>query len=209
MSEPTQQPSPNTFTRGARKIISPLGFRKGYNFVLFFIFAGAFVGFILARFQYLSLHGVLCNPDITGSNTAGPGECYYYLRNPYKVGILLHLGCVLPAGFLVVFQFLPVIRHKLILFHRLNGYLVLLLFLISTVGAFMIARHAFGGGLDVQSAVGVLGIMCVVSMALAYINIKRLQIEQHRAWMLRGWFYVRHLSPSPNSNPKIPVPTLC
>lgn len=88
-------------------------------------------------------------------------------------------------------QFIPVVRHKWILVHRLNGYLVLLLFLLSTVGALMIARHAFGGGLDTQAAVGTLSIGCLTSFVLAWVNIKRLQIEQHRAWMLRGWFYVR------------------
>jgi hypothetical protein len=33
--------------------------------------------------------------------------------------------------------------------------------------------------------VGVLAIMTIISASLAYINIKRLQIDQHRAWMLR------------------------
>ena len=36
---------------------------------------------------------------------------------------------------------------------------------------------------------GALGISVIVATFLAYINIKRLQIEQHRAWMLRAWFY--------------------
>ena len=31
--------------------------------------------------------------------------------------------------------------------------------------------------------------MNIVSLLLAYINIKRLQIDQHRAWMLRAWVY--------------------
>ncbi|KAL8987239.1 MAG: hypothetical protein Q9169_008718 [Polycauliona sp. 2 TL-2023] len=37
--------------------------------------------------------------------------------------------------------------------------------------------------------VGVLAIMTTGGATLAYINIKRLQIDQHRAWMLRTWFY--------------------
>jgi hypothetical protein len=53
----------------------------------------------------------------------------------------------------------------------------------------MIARHAFGGGLDVQVWIGFVGIGVLICFAISYINIKRLQIEQHRAWMLRGWFY--------------------
>jgi hypothetical protein len=54
----------------------------------------------------------------------------------------------------------------------------------------MIARVAFGGGLDIQAGVGMLALMTLVSLGLAYVNIKRLRIDQHRAWMLRAWFYV-------------------
>jgi len=54
----------------------------------------------------------------------------------------------------------------------------------------MIARNAFGGGLDVQTWIGLVGIGVLVCFIISYINIKKLQIEQHRAWMLRGWFYV-------------------
>jgi hypothetical protein len=89
-----------------------------------------------------------------------------------------------------VFQFTPFIRHKAIILHRIGGYAALLLWLVGTVGAFMIARHAFGGGLDVQAWIGVMGIGITTCFVISYINIKRLQIEQHRAWMLRGWFYV-------------------
>jgi len=54
----------------------------------------------------------------------------------------------------------------------------------------MIAPASFGGGLAVRGWVGLLAIMAVTSLALAIYNIKRLQIDQHRAWMLRAWFYV-------------------
>jgi uncharacterized membrane protein YozB (DUF420 family) len=47
--------------------------------------------------------------------------------------------------------------------------------------------------MDVQMGVGVLSIAFISSLALALYNIKRLQIEQHRAWMLRAWFYVSGL----------------
>ena len=53
----------------------------------------------------------------------------------------------------------------------------------------MIARHAFGGGFSTQTAIGVLVILTTLGLFMAWINIKRLQIDQHRAWMLRTWFY--------------------
>lgn len=36
---------------------------------------------------------------------------------------------------------------------------------------------------------GVLAISSLGSAVLAYYNIKVLQIDQHRAWMLRAWTY--------------------
>lgn len=90
----------------------------------------------------------------------------------------------------MVWQFVPVIRHKLLIFHRINGYLIITLVLISNVGAIILARRAFGGGVETQAAVGILVILTTISIAMAYYNIKRLQIEQHRAWMLRAMFYL-------------------
>ena len=90
----------------------------------------------------------------------------------------------------MVWQFVPAIRYKFLLFHRINGYAVILLTFVSNVGALMICRRAFGGGLDTQSAVGLLVILTTGSLAMAYYNIKRLQIDQHRAWMLRFVFYM-------------------
>ena len=53
----------------------------------------------------------------------------------------------------------------------------------------MVANHSFGGEIVTQVFVGFLVIATTISLVLAYINVKRLQIDQHRAWMLRAWFY--------------------
>ena len=54
------------------------------------IFGGAFLGFALARLQFLDFNGVYCNGQ------AAPGECYWYTNFPkYKVGIILHLSSIL------------------------------------------------------------------------------------------------------------------
>ena len=174
--------NPNAFVRAMRQVYNPIGFKKGYNFILFFIFGGALLGFTLARLQYLSIDGVF-------KKGAAPGEFFYYSRHFYKVAIALHLCCILPAAFLAIWQFVPIIRHKALILHRINGYVILLLLLLGEVGALMVARRAFGGTIDTQTFVGVLAIMTLGSAILAYTNIKRLQIDQHRAWMLRCWFY--------------------
>ena len=52
---------------------------------------------------------------------------------------------------------------------------------------FMIMRHSMGGDIATQTGLGFVGIYTTVSLFLAYYNIKCLQIDQHRAWMLRAW----------------------
>ncbi|KAM7185205.1 hypothetical protein V8F33_012548 [Rhypophila sp. PSN 637] len=186
MVQPTR-PAANAFVFYTRKVYNPIGFGKGYNFVLFVIFFGALMGFSLARIMYIDFNGVFCaEPE----PAALPSECYYFSKDPIaKYGIILHLAAILPGSILACMQFVPVIRHKAVLVHRINGYVVILLGLAGTAGAFMILRHAAGGSVETQAGLGLMGIMFVVSLFLAYINIKRLQIEQHRAWMLRAWFY--------------------
>jgi hypothetical protein len=105
----------------------------------------------------------------------------------------LHLYTILPAACLVVFQFTPVVRYKAMLFHRLNGYAVISLSLVANAGAIIVLPHAFGGELTTRVWGGVSVISTTVALALAYINIKLLQIDQHRAWMMRAWAYVNTL----------------
>ncbi|KAF5667082.1 hypothetical protein FHETE_5785 [Fusarium heterosporum] len=189
MAPPTRPPA-NGFVAVARKVYNPIGFSKGYNFVLWFICAGAMFGFSLARMMYLDYYGVYCNPNRVGSNGAGPGECFSYdKKDRYKIGIKIHLYTIIPAALLAVFQFVPFIRYKALLFHRMNGYIVIILAIIGTVGAIMIAPVSFGGSLAIRGWVGAFSIMFVGSLAISIWNIKTLQLEQHRAWMLRAWVY--------------------
>ncbi|KAE8328016.1 hypothetical protein BDV39DRAFT_214576 [Aspergillus sergii] len=175
--------TPKTMFRWVQKLYNALGFKKGYNFILFFIFGGAWMGFTLARLEYLDFS--------TFCKNAVPGQCFYYKGTGY-IGLYLHLGfanATLAAAFLAFFQFVPAIRYKVILFHRINGYTIILLVLLSNVGALMIARHTFGGTLSTQAVVGLLVILSTCAIGMAYYNVKRLQLEQHRAWMLRAFFY--------------------
>lgn len=85
-------------------------------------------------------------------------------------------------------QFVPIIRYKALVFHRTNGHTVILLLILSNIGALMIARHSVGGEFETQVLVGLLAILSTLGIFLALYNIKRLQIDQHRSWMLRTWF---------------------
>ena len=174
-----------------RQLHTYIGFTKGYNFALWFIFSNALLGFCLARSIFLNFNGKFCSPGTHSGEHAASGECYWYTSyKVYNVGIKLHLYTIIPAGILAYIQFVPVIRHKLILLHRINGYIAILMALVGIAGAIIIAPVSFGGGFEIQGWVGTLAIMVVGSLALAYYNIKRLKIDQHRAWMLRAWFYV-------------------
>ncbi|KAL4723772.1 hypothetical protein ACLX1H_009416 [Fusarium chlamydosporum] len=192
---PQASPSPTHLQRITRAV----GFTKNYNFILWFLFGGGFLAFALSRFIYLDFDGRLCpsgppTDRIYGSKGAVPGECYYYRRGIGKAGIIVHLAGILPAAVLVFFQFIPVIRNRALIVHRINGYVTLLLSAVGMVGVFMIARHTFGGTLEMQTVTGAASLMFIVCMVLAYINVKRLQLEQHRAWMLRGWIIVAHIA---------------
>ena len=101
----------------------------------------------------------------------------------------MHIVIVIPSGLLAALQFIPVIRHKALLSHRINGYLVMLLVFLFCITGIIISKVAFGGDFATQVFAGFVGIAVVVATTLAYINIKRLQIEQHRAWMLRAWVW--------------------
>lgn len=175
-------PLGQTWVRTWRKIYHPLGFSKGYNFPLFTIFAGALLGFVLSRLYFYDHDGTFLKSTI-------PTDALHYTSGLKRTGIIIHLASILPAGFLVCFQFVPAIRHKFILFHRLNGYLIILLFLLSNASAYMVMPTSAGGSIPTHVGLGLIATATTATILLAYYNIKRLQIDQHRAWMLRTWFY--------------------
>ncbi|KAK3117582.1 hypothetical protein LTR53_000907 [Teratosphaeriaceae sp. CCFEE 6253] len=180
----------NGFVRTIRHVYNPLGFSKGYNFVLFFLAIGYLFAFTLARLEYLAFNTVFCGTQRAPGVGAAPGECFYWLQDPFKLGMKLHLYTILPASLLVTLQWVPVIRHKVRLFHRLNGYTIVSLSLISNAGTIIIAKHTFGGDFATQALVGMLVVLTTIGYIMAWVNIKLLQIDQHRAWMMRTWAWV-------------------
>src|SRR5689334_16917751 len=119
--------------------------------------AGALAAFSLAHLYYLDL-------ERWWQARAAPGEYYWYKdpRGKYRVGMTIHLAAILPGSILVVFQFLPVIRKRAMLFHRVNGYIVVLLVMLANVGALMVGRRTFGGDVSTQAAFGLLVILSTV-----------------------------------------------
>jgi hypothetical protein len=68
-------PYKSSYFAGECSLVPPAILALGYLF-----------GFTLARLQYLSFNGVFCNPNASGGTGAAPGECYYYLQVPFKIG---------------------------------------------------------------------------------------------------------------------------
>lgn len=141
------------------------------------------LGFSLSRLHFLDYDGHF-------AKESAPGLMYYFSRGTPRIGMIIHLATSLPAGILMVLQFTPIIRHKALLFHRINGYVTLLLLLVTNAAACMLLPHNHGRSrIDAQTAEAFLVIITTAGMVLAYWNVKRLQIDQHRAWMLRTMFY--------------------
>lgn len=177
-----QKPA-NTFVAIMRRIYRPLGFQRGYTFPLWVIFGfGAFI-FCAKHVPLLDHEGVYRDRNyITGD--------WEVMRHGMgKVAFVTHLAAVVPIGFLLPFQFLPVVRHKFMIWHRIAGHILTVLLLIGNIGAVMLADKAMGGPFDLRVVIYAVAGMSTVSLVLAWVNIMRLQIDQHRAWMLRAWFY--------------------
>ncbi|KAI0817116.1 hypothetical protein GGR55DRAFT_672959 [Xylaria sp. FL0064] len=212
---------PNSIVSNASKISQPMGYTKGYSFVLGAFLLGTFSAFTLYRFQFLDFNGVYCS-EIPKSkfNHAAPGECFYFLKQPYKFGIILHLACILPASLLACFQFMPFVRRRVPRLHRIKGRIAIILSVLATAGVFIILPRSFGGGLDIiiigtalafaldmtlfpetclqlfpsfktfrilETANSYTSVL--YALFKAYASIKNGQVEQHRVWMLRAWFW--------------------
>ncbi|KAK2021938.1 hypothetical protein LX32DRAFT_733123 [Colletotrichum zoysiae] len=182
--------SPSSHTARYTKVYRFFGFTHGYNFPLWVIFAGGMLAFSLSRLPDLDYDGRFRNGFKEQFGLA-PGYWYYFHEGHYRYGMLIHLACILPAGILMTLQFTPVIRHKFLLFHRINGYVIILLCLVSNAAALVIMRHQQGGNrTSTQVVETLMAITTTVGILLAWWNIRRKQIDQHRAWMLRTMIYM-------------------
>lgn len=137
--------------------------------------------FFVARIHYIFPGGLSKNLDRSE---------YYEFRNPLnKLFLWLHLASVLPAALLAVIQFIPRVRTRAMSFHRTSGKVVNTLVFVSTLSAWGIERVSFGGDIRTQAAGYVFGMMVLWSTVVSWKAIRRLQIDEHRAWLIRSWGY--------------------
>jgi hypothetical protein len=77
--------------------------------------------------------------------------------------------------------------------HRAIGYTVISLVAVSIMGTLIVARHCFGGDIATQAGIFTLAFMTDTAMFLAWWNIKKLQIDQHRKWMIRAMVWMSQI----------------
>ena len=147
------------------------------------------MGLCLSAVEVYSLDGKYCG------NYEGPvgvhSDCYLFQKDRRtKIGFALHVFTVLPAGILAVFQFVPAIRHKALLYHRMAGYTAITLMFVANAGAVIMSQEIHGGTIEIRALVGIVALMTTGGLVIAVYNIKKQQLDQHRAWMLRSWFWL-------------------
>jgi uncharacterized membrane protein len=178
-----------------KKIHTAAGFQKGYAFINWVVWGGGLFAFTLSRLNWLDIDHKMCPefPQSDGS-TGFPTSCYWIRHfDRYKIGITLHLACYLPAGLLAAFQFVPGIRHRFIWYHRIVGYVCIVLALLGNAGAAMLADTAMGGEMAFSVTLGLVVIGTFFTFSFAIYNIRRKQIDGHRAWMIRTWAYIGYI----------------
>ena len=79
------------------------------------------------------------------------------------------------------------------LVHRCVGYIVMMLVFMSVIGALIIAPRTFGGDIGTQLGIYVLAVLTYTALSLAWWNIRRLRIDQHRKWMIRAMVWMSQI----------------
>ncbi|KAF8337447.1 uncharacterized protein EI90DRAFT_2652747 [Cantharellus anzutake] len=156
-----------------------LGFHKAYNIPLWIIFGGAMTAFCISRMPYYNKTFML--------DHIGLQNWYWFHQQPYRFGLYFHLATALPGGVLVPLQFVPAIRYKNIMIHRIIGYYCIFMIVLACAGGFTLARRVLSGDPAGDMHTIILGATPLFELLMAWINIKRLQIDEHRKWMLRAW----------------------
>ncbi|KAG9088086.1 hypothetical protein FS749_002425 [Ceratobasidium sp. UAMH 11750] len=90
---------------------------------------------------------------------------------------------------LAVVQSVPRVRARAINYHRKVGRVINVMSFVSVMTGWGMGRLAFGGDLATQSSVYLLGAMVLWSVVKAWLAIRRLQIDEHRMWIIRAWSY--------------------
>ncbi|KAF8761198.1 hypothetical protein RHS01_00302 [Rhizoctonia solani] len=155
---------------------------------------GGLLGFVLARFMYLHVPTMLAE--------IAPGEAYWFRRGIYKAGMLVHPGASSHPVSSPSSSSSPPSDTRLSSSTEFR--VTSLSFSYSSVWprhlSLPVARLGRDGQSDMDDAIGPL---VLVMATLGWVNIKRLQIDQHRKWMLRTWFYASSIITASGTGDKV------
>ncbi|GJJ14262.1 hypothetical protein Clacol_008526 [Clathrus columnatus] len=94
-------------------------------------------------------------------------------------------------GFREKYEFVLSIRNKAPFIHRYIGYTIMTLLTLGNIAIAMISPISMGGNdLSLTLAIIFLIISTSTAMGLAWYNIRKQQIDEHRKWMLRAMFWM-------------------
>ena len=131
------------------------------------------VALVSMRFFFLSL--VQASGPEFGAHLAKHGVLF-----------LLHAGGGLVALFVGAWQFFPKLRGKYLSVHRVIGRVYVIAILIGGVSGLFIAFRAFGG-IITQLGFSLLAVAWLVTTTMAFLTIRRKEIQKHREWMIRSY----------------------
>lgn len=108
---------------------------------------------------------------------------YFWSRAPW---LLVHVICGVMATLIGPFQFIPAIRARNPALHRNLGKTYLGCIVVSTLVSFYLVSTA---QLGIVYAVGLamLGIVWLGSSGVAYISIRKGNVEMHKDWMIKSY----------------------
>jgi len=119
------------------------------------------------------------------------GEEAYFPRQhevyeAHAFWLLLHIGAMIFATALGPFQFLRFFRNRHLSLHRSMGKVYLVAGSIGAVGGLYMAQYS-ASGIVSDVAFALLAIGVLTTGLMAYLNIRRGNVQEHREWITRNY----------------------
>ncbi len=105
------------------------------------------------------------------------------------LGILIHIGGMMVAAVLGPFQFLRSFRDRHRAIHRAMGRVYLCGAVVGGLGGLYMAQYS-ASGIVSDVGFGLLAIVLLLTSAMAFMAIKRGDVQTHREWMTRSYALV-------------------
>lgn len=128
----------------------------------------------------VSLRYFILSPE----SAAGPPLAKRFAQ--YITPLLFHAGGGIIALSLGPWGGWEGFRNRYLRLHRWLGRIYLLAVLVGSIAGLYLAATAFGG-LPTRIGFGMLGVLWLISGAMAYLHIRRGNVQIHRQWMIRNY----------------------